>query len=145
MMKTVPALVIVVFAFFACNPDLSDDPIPFTPFSPLLINTNLPQYEALRTKGYVEIDDIGVKGVILHKLSSGGYVAFERNCSYKPFDACATVSADISGFFLVDYCCNSKFDFETGNPTGGPAWRPLRKYQTSVSGSSVTITDDIVE
>jgi len=134
-----------VLVLTGCSPNISDDPIPYVPFPTLTININLPEYTNLRTLGYAEIDDIGVKGVIVYRVSSTSYVAYERNCSYKPLEACATVGIDASNLYMIDYCCNSKFDFATGNPIGGPAWRPLRKYETSVTGSSLTITDTIVE
>jgi nitrite reductase/ring-hydroxylating ferredoxin subunit len=142
---TISLAPLVILTLSTCSPNLSDDPIPYLPFPTLTINTNLPEYTKLRTQGFQAIDDIGVKGVIVYRVNSGTYVAYERNCSYKPLDACATVGIDASNLFMVDYCCSSKFDFATGNPIGGPAWRPLQKYETSFTGSSLTITDQIVQ
>ena len=136
----------VLFQLSACKPDLSDDPIPLVSFPPFVVNINLPQYQGLRTKGYVEINDIGLRGVIVYRVNSTTYITYERNCSYHPNEACATVNVDISSLFMTDPCCNSTFDLATGFPTGGPAWRPLRKYETHFSGSSsLTITDTVVE
>ncbi len=130
----------------ACEPDLSDDPIRVQPFSPVYINLNLPEYNSLRTiGGYKYIDDVGVRGIILYHKDVTTYIAFERNCSYQPNDACATVEVHNSGLYLVDHCCNSTFDLNTGSPTGGVAWRPLLKYETLVSGSELTITDAVIE
>jgi nitrite reductase/ring-hydroxylating ferredoxin subunit len=137
-------LLLVVMFSVSCEPDLSDDPIPYVPFATLTINTNLPEFQTLHTRGYAEINDIGVRGVILYKQDASTYRAYERNCSYHPADACATVSVHVSNIYMIDNCCNSTFDFATGNPTGGPAWRPLRQYATSASGSQVTISSDIV-
>ena len=138
-------ITLVTLTLSSCSPNLSDDPIPYIPFASVTINTNLPEYTNLRTLGFQAIDDIGVKGVIVYRINSSTYVAYERNCSYKPLDACATVGVDASNLYMIDYCCSSKFEFATGNPIGGPAWRPLQKYQTSFSGASLTITDVIVE
>jgi nitrite reductase/ring-hydroxylating ferredoxin subunit len=137
------ALLPMVFFFLiiSCQPDVSDDPIPFAAFAPFTINLNLPEYQGLRTNGYTEIDDIGVRGVIIYRVDSDTYVAYERNCSFQPNEACATVDIHISGLYMTDPCCNSTFDFATGNPTGGPAWRPLRQYETSFTGTDLTITD----
>lgn len=129
----------------SCEPDLSDDPIPYAPFSPIYINLNLPAYNSVRTVGgYVYVDG-GVRGIILYHESQFNYIAYERNCSYHPNDACATVNIDASLLFMVDPCCNSQFASATGLPTGGVAWRPLRKYATSLSGTDLTITDTVVE
>lgn len=134
----------LVFLSSACKPDLSDDAIPFLPFSAITININLPEYQGLRTKNYVYIEG-GVKGILLYRSNATTYIAYERNCSYRPNDACATVDMHISNLYIVDSCCNSNFDLANGNPTGGVAWRPLRKYETLLSGSQLTITDNIVD
>jgi len=46
---------------------------------------------------------------------------------------------------MIDPCCNSQFNFSNGNPQGGAASRPLRKYRTTVLANTLTITDEIVE
>jgi len=126
----------------ACAPDMGDDAIPVVAFPDIIINTLLPEYASLQSKGYQYINDGGVRGIFLYRVNSSTYYAFERNCSYHPNDACATVDVDASGLFLKDSCCGSTFDL-SGNPTGGPAFRPLRKYANFVSGSEITITDQI--
>lgn len=142
--------VLVVFATMitlaSCDPDLSDDPVRVQPFSPVFINLNLPEYSSLRpVGGYKYIDDVGVRGVILYHKDLTTYIAYERNCSYQPNSACATVEVHNSNLYMVDHCCSSTFTLETGSPTGGPAWRPLLKYETLVSGSELTITDNVVD
>jgi hypothetical protein len=128
----------------ACEPDLADDPIPYIPFTAITIDVNLPAYQSLKTSGYIYLDG-GVRGILLHKTSSSQYIAFERNCSYRPNEACATVEMHSSNLYMLDTCCGSSFELPSGNPIGGVAWRPLRKYETSLSGTQLTITDTIVE
>jgi hypothetical protein len=83
----------------------------------------------------------GVKGVIVVRQSATSYLAFERNCPYRPYDACATVSLDRnSGLFMRDSCCNSQFDLR-GQITGGPATRPLKQYNVSLQGNLLNITN----
>ncbi len=125
-----------------CTPDLFDDPIPIVFFQPIEINLSLPQYIDLNTVGYVYIN-AGVRGIILHKKNASTYLAFERNCSYQPNQACATVEVHTSNLFLQDVCCSSTFNWD-GIPTAGIAWRPLRQYQTLLNGNLLTITDDIL-
>lgn len=135
----------LLFIFLsACSPDLSDDPIPPALFDDIIIQLSLPQYVSLATKGYYELNSSGIRGIIIYRKDVATYIAYERNCSFQPNDACATINVDVSGLFLTDPCCGSTFDFPTGYPTGGAAWRPLRRYKTHLDGGVLTITDDVV-
>lgn len=138
--------ILVVFVFLvSCSQDLSDDQIAIAHFPDIVLNLTLPSNNTLLTKGgYKEVGG-GVRGIIVYCQDPGIYYAYERNCSYHPGDACATVNVDASKLFLIDPCCGSSFSFSTGTPIGGVAWRPLRKYQTSASGNELTITENIVE
>ena len=133
------------FIVLGCSPDLSDDNIPPVNFPDIVIVLNLPSYSSLMTKGGFKEIGGGVRGIIVYCEDVGKYHAFERNCSYQPNDACATVNIDASKLFMIDPCCGSSFDFSTGNPIGGVAWRPLRKYQTIVTGNELTITEVVVD
>lgn len=129
----------------SCQPDLSDDPIPVVAFPPYVISLSLPEYLPLASNGgYKEINSIGVRGVIVYRLDAATYLAYERNCSFRPNDACATVNVHSSSLYLFDPCCNSSFSFTSGNPTGGVATRPLRQYAADLVGTQLTITDEIV-
>lgn len=136
---------VFIIGLIGCTPDLSDDQIPYQPFPDIIINLNLPENIALKSKGISKEIDGGTRGIIVYCQEVGIYYAYERNCSYHPNDACATVNVDNSKLFMVDPCCGSSFDFSTGNPTGGIAWRPLLKYRTSYNGLNLVITDEIVE
>jgi hypothetical protein len=135
---------LVVFSFSSCAPDVSDDAIPFLPFSDIIINLSLPEYASLKFDGgYKYLKDGGVRGIILYRESSTRFTAYERNSSYHPNEACATVEVHSSGLYMIDTCSNSIFDFITGNPTSGPATRPLRQYAVKLTAFELTITDDI--
>jgi hypothetical protein len=135
----------ILLLLIGCQPDLSDDPIPYIPFTEIVINLSFPEYASLRTNGgYKEINSGGVRGIILYRISETTYNAFERNCSFHPNDACATVNIHSSGLYLTDPCCGSTFNFSDGNPSGGIAWRPLRRYRTQVNNFTLSITDEVV-
>lgn len=136
---------IALLILAGCTPDLSDDAIPWQPFDVININLNLPEYIALKTDGQSMYIDGGVRGIILYHQSGSNYFAYERNCSFQPNSACATVDIHVSTLYMLCSCCSSTFDLATGYPTGGPAWRPLRKYSTSLNGTTLTITDEVVE
>ncbi len=127
-----------------CTPDMYDDPIPYQPFQEIVVNLTLPSYNTLQTTGSQAING-GIRGIIVYKASATSYIAYERNCSYRPNEACATVNIDNTTLFMVDPCCGSTFEFTTGIPRGGVAWRPLRKYQTFLNGSILTISDQVIE
>jgi len=108
------------------------------------IDLNLNNIEAQPLQldgGFVELDG-GVRGIIVYRVSSGQYVAFERNCTYEPTRTCARVKVDDSGFFMVDTCCSSTFSFPDGLPTGGPATIPLKQYQTIIDGNFLLIRNN---
>jgi hypothetical protein len=112
-------------------------------FPDFVANLMAPEYQSLAVVGgYKEINSIGVRGVIVYRLNASTYLAFERNCSFRPNGACATVNVHSSSLYMVDPCCNSSFSFDNGSPTGGMASRPLRQYATELVGSQLTITDD---
>ena len=128
-----------------CENDLSDDPIPFSPFNDIVIDLSFPEFVSLNSNGgYKELNNKGIRGIIIYRLDAKTYLAYERNCSYHPNDACATVNVHSSGLYLTDPCCGSTFNFSDGNPSGGIAWRPLRQYRTQLIGTILTVTSGIV-
>ena len=136
--------ILLVALSFSCKRDLSDEPIPTVAFPDFEANLSAPEYQSLSVNGgYKEIGSIGVRGVIIYRSSPSSYVAYERNCSYKPNEACATVNVDVSKLFMVDPCCNSSFNFADGSPSGGVATRRLRIYKTSLNGAILTISSEI--
>ncbi len=138
-------IAMVVCVLSGCQPDLSDDPIPFAQFTEIIVNLSFPEFASLRTDGgYKEIGSGGIRGIIVYRVSATSYNAFERNCSYHPNDACATVNIHSSGLYMTDPCCGSTFNFSDGNPSGGVAWRPLRRYRTQLKGTSLSITDEVI-
>lgn len=137
--------VVLIALAFGCAPDPGDDAIPYLPFSEIVINLNLPDYTALKTDGGYKLIDGGVRGIILYRVNATTYLAYERNCSFQPSEACATVDVHISGLYMYDPCCGSSFSFANGSPIGGVAWRPLRRYRTTLNSEILSITDEIVQ
>jgi len=127
---------------FSCKPE-SDDPIPFLPFSDILVNVALPENYALQfDNGYKYVSG-GVKGIIVFHSTGASYYAFERNCPFQPNDACSTVEMENTNLRMIDPCCSSVFDFD-GNPTSGPARNPLRQYRIEAQGTTLIISDEVI-
>ncbi len=141
---------LVVLAVTGCGRDLTDDPIPYISFPSVTVNLGFPEYIALAQDGgkktitSVSGVSVGVRGIILYRKSSIQYNAFEVNCSYHPNEANANVSVHSSGLFLVCTGCGSNFNLADGMPSGGVAWRPLRRYRTELAASYLTITSEVV-
>lgn len=78
----------------------------------------------------------GVRGILVYRKSSTDFMAYERNCTYKPSDACARINADAGGIFAIDTCCGSKFLMSDGSVNVGPATIPLTRYQATFDGTN---------
>jgi hypothetical protein len=129
----------------SCEPQMTDDPIPWLAFPEIVLNLNLPENAALRVdQGIKEVYDGGVRGIIVYRVNMSTFRAYEKNCSFQPNEAGATVNVHSSRLFLTDHSCGSSFSLEEGIPTGGPAWRPLRQYRTIYANLTLTITDETV-
>lgn len=138
-------LLILGLVFASCEPQLSDDPIPWAAFPDVVMNLSLPENIAIRTDGGLkEVNSAGVRGIIVYRVSSTTFRAYERNCSFSPNEAGATVNVHSSRLYLVDDSCGSSFSLDQGTPTGGPAWRPLRQYRAIISNNILTITDETI-
>ena len=81
----------------------------------------------------------GVRGIILYRKSSDEFIAYERNCTWQPNDACATLSVDSTNVSISDHCCSSKFVIMDGSIQQGPATIPLRRYQAAFDGSVIHV------
>ncbi|RZK42352.1 MAG: hypothetical protein EOO61_05480 [Hymenobacter sp.] len=145
-MRVSVAILALLGGLAACGSADTTQTIPSVAFS-TQINVTNQQYQALRyDNGIVALPaggsaGGGVKGLLIIRKDASTYLAFERNCPYRPYDACSLVGLDRSSrIFLQDSCCGSRFNFQ-GQLTNGPATRSLRQYSTSLVGSLLTITN----
>ncbi|GHN00208.1 hypothetical protein WSM22_16970 [Cytophagales bacterium WSM2-2] len=133
---------LIVFSIFSL---LSMSGQAQAPFPEITINLNYPQFQKLKLDGgFVYLDNGGLRGIILYRVNENSYLAFERACPHHPSESCAIVQVDGSSLFMVDRCCNSSFTFSDGQPTGGPAQRALIQYHVELNGSTLKITDEII-
>lgn len=134
----------ILLLLISCQSEPTDDPIPYLPFNDIVINLSFPEYTTLRVDGGHKEVNGGIRGIILYRVSESLYMAYERNCSYHPNEACATVNIHSSGLYMIDPCCGSTFSFTDGSPMGGIAWRPLQRYRTDLNGFNLTISDEVI-
>ncbi len=128
----------------SCETEIGADTIPPITFDDIFVNLSLPEYNDLITKGYMYIPSGGrSRGIILYR-SGNNYLAYERTCSYLPYEATSIVDVNVAGTAMTDYSCNSVFNFQTGFPEAGPAINALQQYRTILDGGFLTITDEVV-
>jgi len=112
-------------------------------FSTISVNLNYPQFQKLKLDGgYVYLEGGGLKGIILYRSSENSYLAYDRACPHNPNGE--IVQVDLSSLFMVDHACHSSFNFSDGQPTGGPAQRPLVQYRVDQEGTVLKISDEII-
>ena len=137
--RVIILIVLIPILFSSCEETSPDNDIPFVIVQET-INLNNFQFLDLKTIGGYVLMDGGNRGIILYRESQSKYRAFDRNCSFQPLEDCARIEPDASGIFLIDPCCESKFNF-SGDPFEGPAYRPLLEYQTFLDGNFLTISN----
>lgn len=130
-------LILVSLLAMACNDVLAQ-----ASFSTISVNLNYPQFQRLKLDGGSVYLEGGLKGIILHRASENSYLAFDRACPNNPNGE--AVQVDASTLFMVDQACHSSFNFSDGQPTGGPAQRPLIQYRVDQEGTVLKISDEII-
>lgn len=111
-------------------------------FSTISVNLNYPQFQKLKLDGGFVYLDGGLKGIILYRASENSYLAYDRACPHNPNGE--VVQVDVSTLFIIDHTCHSSFNFSDGQPTGGPAQRPLVQYRVDQEGTVLKISDEII-
>ena len=121
----------------------SDDVIPYTYVNEHVFLNTIQGQKLSRPPYYIYIVG-GVKGIIVyHDVNAGKYLAFERNCTYHPKNACALVTVEpLLANYMIDTCCGSRFDF-SGAVLSAPAGQPLLQYNvnTTLSPNELAITN----
>jgi len=143
--------IIMFFVFItACDKDNADrQPLPPTNIT---IDPNSTIYQELNVVGgwlYLGEQD-GTeppsRGIIVYRLSTEEFLAFERTPPFKP-DSCCNASKTICTSLVVDYpyitdtCTLSKYLILDGSPVSGPSSMTLGTYVTEYYGGLLFIHD----
>jgi hypothetical protein len=133
-----------------CDKD-NGDRQPLPPLN-ITIYPNSTIYSAINTVGgwmYLDESD-GVeppsRGVIVYRLSTDMFMAFERTPPFKP-DSCCNTSKTICTVLIVDFpnvldtCIGSRFSILDGYVIQGPSSMPLSQYVTEYYGDLLYIHD----
>ena len=133
-MKNVFCILIIAAFFYGCNKDRDFIPDVF-------VNFQIPASEVGGVgQAIYTNNNYGVKGIIIYRINSNQYKAFDRACSFEPYSNCAVEVNDLkSPSHMLDSCCNSMFLLDDGTPFNGPALLPLKQYQTNFDGIYIRV------
>ncbi len=89
--------------------------------------------------GYTYVSNVGIKGILVFRLSSNQFIALERSCTQ---DGCNATKALVwfqPGNACKDSICGSVFSASDGSVQTGPASISLYKYNTNWDGNQLHI------
>ncbi|MCA6078273.1 hypothetical protein [Fulvivirga sedimenti] len=143
-LRSVLSVIFLAVLAMSCERETFVDEIPPITFDDIFINLSLLEYNDLKIRGYQSIPAGGnSRGIILYRINNE-YRAFERTCSYQPYEATALVDVTPAGNAMTDFSCGSIFGFDNGYPEAGPARSPLLRYRTILDNGFLTITDEVI-
>ena len=116
--------------FYTCKKDNNDNNVPNV-LVDIFIYANQPSFIDVSVVGGWTYVTGGVRGILLYRKTTTEFMAYERNCTYDPSEACATVFVDGTNILASDTCCGSTFSIYDGTITQGPAGLPLKVYNTT--------------
>lgn len=150
VMNKVTLAILLLCGMLACKRDENNNSNVPQVLVDIFINTTQPEYQPLTVvSGWAYVNNAGSRGLVLYHNIDDEIVAYDRNCTFLPYDSCSIISMDNSNIFFrcgsYDVgsnwkpCCNSRFNLE-GFPVEGPAQFVLRKYYVTQNGSLLHIT-----
>jgi len=103
------------------------------------LNLNDPDFSTLNSPGNSVFVSGGVNGIVIYRIDSEEFGAYDRTCTYNVEDNCAVV-LDETGVFAADtLCCGSEYLLLDGSATTGPATLPLKRYRTTFDAGMNTV------
>lgn len=130
---------LILFFFFACEDDThSGIPLVDTNIS---ISINDPAYSRLTTVGGWEYLTGGSRGILVYRITTSEFKAYDRHCTFQPSSTCALISVAANNITASCDCCGSKFSLLNGSVTSPPANSPLQEYRTYFDGNILRITN----
>ncbi len=111
----------------SCSPDYIDPAATNVDFT---LDLTLPENATLNNNG----GSLAKNGVVVARITSGEFAAISQICTHQTFNV--VYQSGTQTF----YCSNhgSKFD-KDGTAIVGPATKPLHKYNTKLTGTSLRV------
>jgi len=128
---------VVILLFLSCKKDKSEQiPDVYVNFS---LNIASTLYLELSTVGgWVNVTG-GYKGIVIYRMSTDEFVAFDRACPYDWKVDSAIVNVDTSGLVLTCHSCDSKFLIIDGSVVSGSASLGLKQYHADYDGQMLHV------
>lgn len=144
------SLILVIIILSSCNKD-NGDRQPLPPMN-ITINPNSTIYQELNIVGgwrYLGEEDGAEppsRGVIVYRLSTDQFLAFERTPPFKPDSCCNSAKTSCTKLivdypFINDTCTVSKYMILDGSSVSGPSSMSLSMYVTEYYGDLLFIHD----
>lgn len=132
-------LILIVAFLFSCNKDKTVAPNQYIPeysFS-TVINTSLPSYSNLQFPSnpiLITNAGAGIKGIIVMKVGTDDYRAFEASCPNQYPTDCTLLT--INGINAKCPCDNVEYSLYTGI---GAGQYPLKAYKIEILGANLRV------
>ena len=129
----------VILSIFAACAKNQDSVIPYVP---VRFNSSINNPALLKIKttgGAVVLPGYGYAGLILYNRGDE-IVAYDRCSTVNPEKKCA-VNLDTPSLTVTDPCSGAKFLLFDGAAAKAPAVRPLLRYQVSLAGNNISVTN----
>lgn len=133
------ALLALTAVVSGCKKEKNDSLIPDVPvdFYVYLSNPDVSSLNAVG--GWAYVLNQGYKGIVIYRNGPETFSAFDRSCTYEPSKPCEKIDVEGSGLTAKDACCGSIFQITDGTVVQGPAYRSLKRYNTSWDGTKLRV------
>jgi hypothetical protein len=130
-------LFLLINPLASCRKDKQRPTIPY-------VYVNITKYPDILAGDYIPVSGWvyitgGYRGIIVYRMTSTEFMAYERTCPYDPDKDCARVEVESSGITAIDSCCGSRYVLTDGSPIAGPSGYSLQHYNTSYDGNLLRI------
>jgi nitrite reductase/ring-hydroxylating ferredoxin subunit len=128
--------ILLVLSGFSCGKNRNQIP---NVLVDITVNINNPGYYTLTAVGGYMYFSGGSRGIIAFRKSTDAFNAFDRHCPYEPEKSCGILSVQSDNVTMKCACCASVFSLWDGSLQSGPAYQPLKTYNTTFDGTTLSI------
>ena len=104
----------------------------------ITLKLNLPKYNKLRIGGVVQLDNVGLRGIVVANIGNN-YMAWDRACPSQALSDCSQMTLESDHRFMLCPCTGVKYDLANGLPLSGTSSYPMLNYQVVVQGNALVI------
>ena len=129
-------IILIQTGFFHCS---TDYPIPEV-YVNFIVQLTSPGYQDLTVPGNsVIIPNEGNKGIIVTRINTEEFAAYDATCTYDPEVSNGVVEIKEASLGVCKSCGSTFFLMFTGSVESGPAGLPLKSYVVEYNQSAQTL------